>query len=77
MDTEDFNSHQVGSEMCAICGSPVEHENGGIRTNHRGNTINLCGPGCLETFAGEPDLFLARFAEAMRERTARDENVLA
>lgn len=68
MDTKEFNGHQVGLEMCVICGSPVEHENGSIRTNHRGNTINLCSSQCLKTFADEPDVYLARLAKNVRKR---------
>lgn len=68
VNAEEVNSHQPDWEMCAVCGSRIESGRTAVRINHRGNTINLCGSGCLQTFAEEPDLHLARLAETMGER---------
>ena len=38
-----------------------------MRINHHGNTVNLCNPACLRTFAQEPDPYLARLAKRIRE----------
>jgi hypothetical protein len=40
--------------------------------NHHGNTVNLCNPGCLRTFAQEPDPYLARLAKRMREHQLQE-----
>ena len=76
MNTEDLNGHHPAWETCVVCGNYIEPGCGPVRINHRGNTVTLCGPACLETFAEEPDLHLARLAEAMRERALRQEDVL-
>lgn len=75
MNEEPMNPSAIELQKCVICGSRVEHENGGIRTNHRGNTINLCGSQCLKTFAEEPDLYLARLADAAGERAVTEPKI--
>ena len=55
-----------------VCGNGVEPGRGASRINHRGNTINLCGPACLQTFAQEPDPYIARLARRMRELVLRE-----
>jgi len=70
MNPEDPNGPQSEWETCVVCGNSVEPGRGASRINHRGNTINMCGPKCLRTFAGEPDASLGRLAKTMRERAS-------
>ena len=68
MNSENRNNHQWDWETCVVCGNSVEPGHGAVRLNHRGNTISLCGPACQETFAQEPDPYLARLAKRMQEQ---------
>jgi ribosomal protein L24E len=77
MNPEDAVSNQSEWETCVVCGENVEPGRGAMRINHRGSTVNLCGPQCLRTFAKEPDPYLARLAKTMRERALREEKVFA
>ena len=72
MNSENKSNHQSDWETCVVCGNSVEPGRGAARLNHRGNTINLCGPACRETFAQEPDPYLARLAKRMRELVLRE-----
>ena len=76
METEESNSRQSNGQMCAVCGTRLNSKQGYLRTNHRGNTINLCGSQCLDTFAEEPDLYLARLAELSERMFAGRKNSL-
>jgi len=67
MNNESKIHHQSDWETCVICGNSVEPGQGAVRINHQGNTVNLCNPDCLRTFAHEPDPYLARLAKRMRE----------
>jgi ribosomal protein L24E len=72
MNTQETNNHLLERETwvwetCAVCGGSVEPGRGAARINHRGSTINLCGPCCLAAFAEEPDPYLARLAKFMRQ----------
>ncbi len=69
---EAFNNAPEGT-TCVVCENNVAAERGAVRVNHRGNTINLCGPQCLRTFAEEPDAYLARLAKIMRDRATKTE----
>lgn len=73
MDTEDTVGSQSEWARCVVCGNRVEPGRGAARINHRGNTINVCGPQCLRMFAQEPDAYLARLAKLMRERARKTE----
>lgn len=73
MNTDDVIKPQLEWATCAVCGNSVEPGREATRINHRGNTINVCGPQCLRTFAEEPDPYLARLAKAMHERELREE----
>ena len=73
MNTDDIIKPQHEWATCAVCGNSVVPNNGAARINHRGNTINLCGPQCLRTFAEEPDPYLARLAKIMRDRATKTE----
>ena len=68
MNSENKTHHQSLWERCVICGNSVEPGQGAARINHHGNTVNLCNPACLRTFAQEPDPYLARLAKQMREQ---------
>lgn len=68
MNTDETNGHQLGWEACVVCGNSVMPERGAVRFNHRGSTVSVCGPQCLQTFAQEPDPYLARLARVLRER---------
>ena len=72
MNSENKNNHQSNWETCVVCGNGVEPGRGASRINHRGNTINLCGPACLQTFAEEPDPYIARLARQMRGLVLRE-----
>jgi ribosomal protein L24E len=63
MKSEDKMNQQSDWETCVVCGNSVEPRSGAGRINHRGNTVNLCSPACLRTFAQEPDPYLARLAK--------------
>jgi ribosomal protein L24E len=67
VNSENKTYHQSDWERCVICGSSVEPGHGAVSINHHGNTVNLCNPACLRTFAQEPDPYLARLAKRMRE----------
>jgi ribosomal protein L24E len=73
INTKDTNGHQFEWETCVVCGNSVEPGRGATRINHRGNTVNVCGPQCLRTFANEPDPYLGRLAKALRERAWKTE----
>src|SRR6476619_7329629 len=72
MSSENRTRHQSDWERCVICGNSVEPGHGAVRINHRGNTVNLCNPACLRTFAQEPDPYLARLAKRMREHPLQE-----
>jgi ribosomal protein L24E len=73
MNTEETCNTRSESATCVVCGSSVEPGQGAVQINHRGNTVNLCGPQCLRTFAEDPDPYLARLAKTMRERALKTE----
>lgn len=68
INTKDTMSDPTEWETCAVCGDPVEPGHGAARINHRGDTVNLCSPGCLQTFAHEPDPYIARLAKTLLDR---------
>jgi ribosomal protein L24E len=72
MSSENETHHQSEWERCVICGNSVEPGHGAVRINHHGNTISLCNPACLRTFAQEPDLYLARLAKRAREQQLQE-----
>jgi Ribosomal protein L24E len=72
MHSENMTHHQSDWEECAVCGNCVEPGHGSVRINHHGNTVCLCNPTCLGTFAQEPDPYLARLAKRMRERQLQE-----
>jgi len=72
MNSENKSYPQSDWERCVICGNSVEPGHGAVRINHRGNTVNLCNPACLRTFAQEPDPYLARLAKRMREHQLQE-----
>ena len=72
MSSENRTHHQSVWERCVICGNSVKPGQGAMRINHHGNTVNLCNPGCLRTFAQEPDPYLARLAKRMRDQQLQE-----
>jgi ribosomal protein L24E len=72
MNSENKTPHQSDWETCVVCGNSVEPGHGALRINHHGNTVNLCNPACLSTFAQEPDPYLARLAKRMREHQLQE-----
>ena len=72
MNSENEMHHQSDWERCVICGNSVEPGHGALRIDHHGNTISLCNPACLRTFAQEPDPYLARLAKRMREQELQE-----
>jgi ribosomal protein L24E len=72
VNSENKTYHQSDWEKCVICGNSVEPGHGAARINHQGNTVNLCNPACLRTFAQEPDPYLARLAKRMREHALQE-----
>jgi YHS domain-containing protein len=73
MNTEEDFNNQAEWATCVVCENSVVPARGAVRINHRGNTINLCGPQCLRRFAEEPDAYLARMAKIMRDRATKTE----
>ena len=67
MNSENKAHHQSDWERCVVCGNSVEPGHGAVSISHHGNTVCLCNPACLKTFAQEPDPYLARLAKRMRE----------
>ena len=72
MNSEHKTYHQSDWERCVICGNSVEPGRGAVRINHQGNTVSLCNPACLRTFAQEPDPYLARLAKRMRQQELQE-----
>lgn len=68
-----MNCHQSGWGTCVVCGNSIEPERDACRINHRGTTVNLCGPQCVRTFAKEPAPYLAQLAKTMKERAKTKE----
>lgn len=64
-------------EQCVVCGHSVEPGRQASRINHRGNTVNLCGPHCLRAFASDPAPYLGRLARVTRERAWKTEGEAA
>jgi ribosomal protein L24E len=60
MHSENMTHHQSDWEECAVCGNCVEPGHGPVRINHHGNTVCLCNPACLRTFAQEPDPYAGK-----------------
>ena len=67
MNAKRTMSNQFAWATCVICGEAVEPGRGARRINHRGSTVNVCSPSCLQTFVAEPDPYLARLATVTRE----------
>ena len=72
MNSENKTHHQSAWERCVICGNSVEPGHGAVRINHHGNTVNLCNPACLRTFAQEPEPYLARLAKRICEHQLQE-----
>lgn len=72
MNSENKTHPQSVWERCVICGNSLEPDHGAVRINHHGNTVNLCNPACLRTFAQEPDPYLARLAKRIREQQQQE-----
>ena len=60
MSIEDTNKLANEAETCLVCGKGVEGNRGFARINHGGEMVNLCCPGCLETFEKDPNPHMAR-----------------
>jgi YHS domain-containing protein len=73
MNADEANGQQLEWGSCVVCGGSIEPEGSAAQINHRGNTINLCGPQCLRAFAEQPDAYLARLAKIMRDRATKTE----
>ncbi|MEK7684124.1 MAG: hypothetical protein AAB466_01735 [Verrucomicrobiota bacterium] len=71
MTTEDSSSFPSEWETCAVCEKSVEFGGGTYRINHRGTTVNLCGPYRMAAFANDPTPYIARLAKRMRDRARR------
>ena len=72
MNSENKTYHLSDWETCVVCGNSVEPGHGSVRINHHGNTVSLCNPACLRTFAEEPEPYLARLAKRMREQHVQE-----
>ena len=54
MSLEDTIGYQNETPTCIVCGKNVEGGGGFARVNHKGIMVNLCCPGCMETFSKAP-----------------------
>jgi len=72
MSIEDFIGDQHDVETCVVCGKNTEHGGGFAKINHSGIMVNLCCPGCMDTFAKDPGPHMARLRKALEYRALRD-----
>lgn len=72
MSIEDTIGYQNETPTCVVCGKNVEGGGGFARINHKGIMVNLCCPGCMETFANDPEPHMARLRRVLEYRALRD-----
>ena len=72
MSIEDTIGWQDGTESCVVCGKNVEHGGGWARIDYKGIMVNLCCPGCMETFHKDPKPHMQRLEKVLRYRALRD-----
>ncbi|MEK7674354.1 MAG: hypothetical protein AAB676_00795 [Verrucomicrobiota bacterium] len=71
MSIEDTIGYQNEAETCVVCGKGVEGNRGFARVNHGGIMVNLCCPGCMETFEKDPEPHMARLRKVFEYRELR------
>ena len=74
MSLEDAIGYQNETPSCIVCGKNVERGGGFARVNHKGIMVNLCCPGCMETFSKDPEPHMARLRKVLEYRALRDIN---
>ena len=72
MNIEDLIGHQDDTPTCIVCGKNVTGGGGFARINHQGTMVNLCCPGCMDTFAKDPEPHTARLKKILEYRARRD-----
>ena len=60
MGIEDTIGSQYEIPSCVVCGKNVQGDRGFARINHEGIMVNLCCPGCMDTFSNDPEPYVAR-----------------
>ncbi len=71
MNIEDTIGWQNEAETCVVCGKGADGPRGFARINHGGIMVNLCCPGCLETFEKDPEPHMARIRKIAEYRELR------
>jgi ribosomal protein L24E len=72
MNIEDFIGYQEHIPTCVVCGKNVTGGGGFARINQKGTMVNLCCPGCMDTFAKDPEPHMARLRKMLEYRALRD-----
>ncbi len=71
MSIEDTIGYQNETPTCVVCGKGVEGNRGFARINHEGIMVNLCCPGCIDTFEKDPEPHMARLRKVAEYRELR------
>ena len=72
MSIEDTISYLDDTPSCIVCGKNVTQGGGFARVNHKGIMVNLCCPGCMDTFANDPEPHVARLRKVIEYRALRE-----
>jgi len=68
MSIEDTIGYLNDSPTCVVCGKGVEGSRGFARFKHGGIMVNLCCPGCIDTFEKDPLPHMARLQKVAKYR---------
>lgn len=71
MSIEDTIGWQNETPTCVVCGKGVEGYRGFARVNHEGIMVNLCCPGCMDTFHADSEPHMARLRKVHEYRALR------
>ena len=72
MNIEGFIFDRDDTPTCIVCGKNVTQGGGFARINHKGTMVNLCCPGCMDTFSNDPEPHMARLRKMLEYRALRD-----
>lgn len=65
-------SYQSDRGKCLVCGRSVHFGGGNVKVSHRGTMVNLCGLYCMAAFVKDPDVFIGRRDETLREKALEE-----
>ena len=71
MSIEDSMGYQDETPSCIVCGKNVTHGGGFASINHQGIMVNLCCPGCMDTFSKDPAPHMAKLKKVLEYRALR------